>query len=302
MKTSFPAHRFYLTRNIAAGLLLGLSAALHFSPASAVAAETGSLTGTVGNIATGQNLEGAEVSLAPGGRTTLTRRDGRYEFTGLAAGAYTVTATYAGLERVSALVSVAAGGAATRDLGLTSAVYKLEKFVVEGEREGNALAITERRNAGNVKDVISSDAFGNVADLNLGNFLQRMPGVSKEESEGEIYLVRIRGVDSNLNAVSIEEPSFEVNVATSEARLFDLAGWAGDDRRRPEMRVTPIRLSGSGQGPAPISVDIAAKLADRRLRHCRLPAVLTSLVVDTVGKCLIGVSLCGSHDIPLIPH
>ena len=168
------------------------------------AAETGGLTGTVGNIATGQNLEGAEVSLTPGGRTTLTRRDGRYEFTGLQSGAYTVTATYAGLEPVSAQVSITSGAFATRDLGLTSAVYKLEKFVVEGEREGNALAITERRNAGNVKDVISSDAFGNVADLNLGNFLQRMPGVSKEESEGEIYLVRIRGVDSNLNAVSID--------------------------------------------------------------------------------------------------
>ena len=204
MKTLSPAHRLSPMRKIAAAFLLVLSAGLFFSPASATAAETGSLTGTVGNIATGQNLEGAEVSLAPGGRTTLTRRDGRYEFTGLADGAYTVTATYAGLERVSAPVSVAAGGAATRDLGLTSAVYKLEKFVVEGEREGNALAITERRNAGNVKDVISSDAFGNVADLNLGNFLQRMPGVSKEESEGEIYLVRIRGVDSNLNAVSID--------------------------------------------------------------------------------------------------
>ena len=106
----------------------------------------------------------------------------------------------------------------------------------------------------------------------------------------------------DLNAVSIEEPSFEMNVATGEAGLFDLAGRAGDDRRRPEMRVTAIRLSGPGQGPAPIGIDIAADFADRRLRHRRLPAVLTSLVVDTVGKCLIGVSLCGSHDIPLIPH
>lgn len=62
MKTLSPAHRLSPMRKIAAAFLLVLSAGLFFSPASATAAETGSLTGTVGNIATGQNLEGAEVS------------------------------------------------------------------------------------------------------------------------------------------------------------------------------------------------------------------------------------------------
>lgn len=204
MKTTSHVHGFAPLPKITAAFFLGLLAGLLSPAAPAAAAETGSLAGVVSNTATGQNLAGAEVTLSPGGGRTLTLRDGRYEFTGLAPGAYTVTATYSGLDPVSTAANVTGGRATIRDLGLTSAVYKLEKFVVEGEREGNALAITERRNAGNVKDVISSDAFGNVADLNLGNFLQRMPGISKEESEGEIYLIRIRGVDSNLNAVSID--------------------------------------------------------------------------------------------------
>lgn len=204
MKTTSHVHGFAPLPKITVAFFLVLLAGLLSPAASAAAAETGSLAGVVSNTATGQNLAGAEVTLSPGGGRTLTLRDGRYEFTGLAPGAYTVTATYSGLDPASTAANVTGGRATIRDLGLTSAVYKLEKFVVEGEREGNALAITERRNAGNVKDVISSDAFGNVADLNLGNFLQRMPGISKEESEGEIYLIRIRGVDSNLNAVSID--------------------------------------------------------------------------------------------------
>ncbi|MFZ9748021.1 MAG: TonB-dependent receptor [Opitutaceae bacterium] len=179
-----------------------LAALLPFAAAQSEGA--GAIRGVISNGATGQNLEGAEVTLTPGARSTLARRDGRFEFTGVPPGAYVLTATYAGLEAAKAEVRVTAGATSDRDLALTAAIYRLEKFVVEGEREGNALAITERRNAGNVKDVISSDAFGNVADLNLGNFLQRMPGISKEESEGEIYLIRIRGVDSNLNAVSID--------------------------------------------------------------------------------------------------
>lgn len=167
-------------------------------------AGSGSLTGTVSNSATGANLEGAEVTLQPGGQSVLTTREGRFVFPQLAAGVYQLTVTYSGLDPKTVEARVGPGGTASYDVALGSSVYQLSKFVVEGEREGNALAITQRRNAGNVKDVISSDAFGNVADLNLGNFLLRMPGVSKEESEGEIIRIQIRGVDSNMNAVSID--------------------------------------------------------------------------------------------------
>lgn len=186
----------------AVAALLALSAFIGISRGQALAA--GSITGTVSNAATGQNLEGAEVTLQPGNLTVLTSRDGRFVLPQVAAGTYTLTATYSGLDPKSVEARIPPNGTANFEVGLSSSVYQLSKFVVEGEREGNALAITQRRNAGNVKDVISSDAFGNVADLNLGNFLQRMPGVSKEESEGEILLIRIRGVDSNMNAVSID--------------------------------------------------------------------------------------------------
>lgn len=172
--------------------------------AASAAGASGLITGTVSNTATGANLEGAEVRLEPGGALVLTARDGRFVLPAVAPGVYTLTVSYSGLDVKSVEARVAAGGTASYDVGLTSQVYQLSKFVVEGEREGNALAITQRRNAGNVKDVISSDAFGNVADLNLGNFLQRMPGVSKEESEGEIIRIQLRGVDSNMNAVSID--------------------------------------------------------------------------------------------------
>ncbi len=182
-------------RSVFASLLLAL-------PAFAQSPST--LTGTVSNAATGHNLDGAEVTLAPGSASALTARDGRYVITGLAPGDYTATIRYTGLDAKILPVRIAAGSTATLDTGLTSAVYQLDKFVVEGEREGNALAVTQQRNAANVKSVIAADAFGNVADLNLGNFLLRLPGISKEESEGEIIRVQIRGVDSNMNAVSVD--------------------------------------------------------------------------------------------------
>ncbi|MBL9211516.1 MAG: TonB-dependent receptor [Opitutaceae bacterium] len=195
---------FSVRRACLAALSLTFVSCLFVVRSSAQSSATGLITGTVSNTATAANLEGAEIRLEPGGMTVLSARDGRFVLPPVAAGLYTMTVTYAGLDPRTVEVRVAAGATVSSDVGLTSSVYRLDKFVVESEREGNALAITQRRNAGNVKDVISSDAFGNVADLNLGNFLQRMPGVSKEESEGEIIRVQIRGVDSNMNAVSID--------------------------------------------------------------------------------------------------
>lgn len=164
----------------------------------------GAITGTVSNTATGANLEGAEVTLQPGNRVVLTTREGHFILPQVPPGTYVLEVTYSGLDGRKVDAQVSPGKTSSYDIGLSSGVYQLSKFVVEGEREGNALAITQRRNAGNVKDVISSDAFGNVADLNLGNFLLRMPGVSKEESEGEIIRLQIRGIDSNMNAVSVD--------------------------------------------------------------------------------------------------
>ena len=80
-----------------------------------------------------------------------------------------------------------------RDIGLTAEIYKMEKFTVAGEREGNALAITLQRQSDGVKNVVSADAFGNLAG-NPADLLMRMPGIAGESVGGDIRFIRIRGL------------------------------------------------------------------------------------------------------------
>src|SRR3954469_20575432 len=54
----------------------------------------GTITGTVSNTATGANLEGAEVTLAPGNLSTFTSRDGRFVLSNVPAGVYTLRASF----------------------------------------------------------------------------------------------------------------------------------------------------------------------------------------------------------------
>jgi hypothetical protein len=77
-------------------LLNRLSLAALFLLAGNLTAQTsspGTITGTVSNIATGANLEGAEVTLEPGNVSVLTARDGRFTLPQVAPGSYSLTVT-----------------------------------------------------------------------------------------------------------------------------------------------------------------------------------------------------------------
>ena len=171
---------------------------------SVFAQTTGIITGRASNAGTRQYLEDVEVKLQPLGQTTLTGRDGQFAFRNVPPGTYQVSAVYAGLEPYTDQVTVIAGVAVTHDIELTSQIYTLGEFVVAGEREGSALAIQQQRFAPNVKNVLSSDAFGNVADENIGNFLVRLPGVGTQVLEGDIVFVQVRGIHANLSAVTMD--------------------------------------------------------------------------------------------------
>jgi hypothetical protein len=135
-----------------------------------------SLTGTVTNEATGRALEGASVALKGTDRAAVTDRQGVYNFENLAPGVVTLEVAYSGLDRATPSMTVLAGTANRLDVKLTAQIYALSKFVVSGEREGNAQAVTLQRLSAGVKNVVSTDAFGNLAG-NPADLLVRLPGV-----------------------------------------------------------------------------------------------------------------------------
>ncbi|MEY4941798.1 MAG: hypothetical protein RIQ93_3533, partial [Verrucomicrobiota bacterium] len=186
------------------GLALAPAEAARAAEATtAVRASVGqeAITGVVTNAATGRTLEGARVVLQGTGRETLTDNQGTYRFSEVAPGSAVISVSYTGLTTVAIPVTVAAGTANRRDVGLTSDIYTLSKFVVSGEREGNALAITMQRNSTGVRNVVSADAFGSL-DGNPADLLVRLPGVSGTTQDGDFRFVQIRGMSQQLSSIT----------------------------------------------------------------------------------------------------
>jgi TonB-dependent receptor len=186
--------------------LLGLAAAVllgGFATAYAQTGATGTVTGRVANAATGAFLEGAEVSVGSG-PTVLTSRDGSFTITNVPVGSQVLRVYYTGLDVATQTVTVGAESRSEANVALESSIQRLDAFTVSADREGEAASITRQRFAPNVMNVVSTDAFGSVADGNIGNLMVRLPGVAGEFENGEVTGVKIRGTPPEFSALNID--------------------------------------------------------------------------------------------------
>lgn len=195
---SYPTYRRMPTLH--AVLLFVFSALFVTLAPAANAADTGpgSISGTVNSRSTGNGLQGAVVTLPALKRSTFTDNSGHFNFSGVPAGETAVTASYSGFEEATSQVTVAGGTTADASLVLNSSeVVTLEKFTVSSVKEGQALSITQQRNAANAKNVVALDEWGVLPTENVGELFTRLPGVSFTIDEDNlINNITVRGMVS----------------------------------------------------------------------------------------------------------
>ena len=178
---------------------------------------TGAITGRVQNEATGQYLNNARVTVKGTDLAVFTDDTGSFRLPQVPAGPVVLEVLYSGLDLAQVPLTVTAGQVAERDVNLSSrdrygaaassaGVVKLDAFVASSSRltEGEALATNEQRFAQNIKNVVATDAFGDVTEGNVAEFMKFMPGVTIEYSDASPNAVAVRGFDPNMTAVSAD--------------------------------------------------------------------------------------------------
>jgi TonB-dependent receptor len=203
---------------------------------SSMLAET--LTGTVTNSATGQNLEGARVVLKGTNRETFTDSQGVYRFSDVAPGNVVLSVSYTGLTTVDSPATITAGGRSQHDVGLTADIYQLSKFVVSGDREGNAQAITLQRMSDGIKSIVSADAFGGLAG-NPAELVARLPGIEGESVGGDIRYIRVRGLHQNLSSITMDGNRVADAASAGVTREFQFQTIGSDAIERIEVVKLP---------------------------------------------------------------
>ena len=162
------------------------------------------ITGRVSGGSGGALLEDAEVVVVGTELRTTTKRAGSFTLSNVPAGKQTLRVYYTGLDVQTVPVDVVAGRVNVVNVEVASDIYTLEAFKVTGMMEGNAASLSRQRSAYNVQNTVSIDTYGNVADGNIGNMLQRVPGAAANKEAGDIVGIGLRGMAPEMTSLSVD--------------------------------------------------------------------------------------------------
>jgi TonB-dependent receptor len=124
-----------------------------------------------------------------------------------------------------------------------------ESVVVRGTAANFASSIAGKRAANGVVDMFSADEVGRLPDKNIGETLNRIPGVSMLLEKGEGRFIQIRGISPRLNNVTINGLSLGNGETESGGRLLPLDVIGGELLSGVQVFKTPTPdMDGQGIG------------------------------------------------------
>lgn len=229
------------------------SSAAPAESAAVTAVRTGIVTGRVYDRAAEVSLEKARVSLVGSNRETLTDAFGEFRLTGVPAGRHSLLVFYTGLRPQTVDVVVGPGELAHLEVALEASsqapsgakgadsVITLDAFVVADAKENSAaaIAINEQRFANNIKTVVATDAFGDVVQNNVGEFVKFLPGVDVSTDQMNAVGISLRGMPADMTSISIDGEAVTSAGTSGASRGTPLQAISLNNATRVEIMKVP---------------------------------------------------------------
>ena len=188
-------------------------------------AQAGEVAGTVADGSETIMLRAAEVRIVELDRSTSTAYDGTFLFADVPAGEYTLEISYVGADTVTSAVIVPATGTVRADIAMTG--FGDSQILVIGQAANLSSALSRKKEADGVSDVLTRDAIGQFPDQNVAESLRRLPGVNILNDQGEGRFVSVRGLDpelvsTSLNGVRLPSPESDVRSVALDVISSDI--------------------------------------------------------------------------------
>ncbi len=165
----------------------------------------------------------------------------------------------------------------------------LDRVEVRPQLESQTRAVDLKRSSDAIEDAVSSDAMGVYPDKNVAESLQRLPGVSVTRDQGEGRFVVIRGLDANLNSVSVDGIAIGTPEDSSRAAPLDVIPSDSTERLRVVKSPTPD-MPGDAIGGAILVESASAFDRDERSLRGKIEASHQQLSGETSPKAAFNYS------------
>lgn len=146
---------------------------------------------------------------------------------------------------------------------------EVEEIIVTGVRLQNRKAIAERRDNLQVTDSVTSDDVGRLPDFNIGEALQRLPGVAVQNDQGEARFVTVRALNANYNYTLVDGVSIAVPDRNGRRVFMDVMPASLADRIDVYKSFTPDLEGGAIGGVIDVRT---ASAFDRRSQNLNISA------------------------------
>jgi iron complex outermembrane recepter protein len=214
-------------------------------------AGTGTVTGRVQNVTNGMYLNNARVTVEGTNKEVFTNEYGEFMLTDIPAGEVKLRVSFTGLDPQIVTVTVPAGQVAEQDVRIGSSTMQsgntdgdtimLDQFVVSSQRETNAQAIAanEQRYAPNLKVVVAADAFGDIPEGNVGEFVKYLPGITVDYVAADVRTMSVRGFADNFTNVYVDGVRLASASSGNAQRSFEFEQVSINNAARVEVQKVP---------------------------------------------------------------
>jgi iron complex outermembrane recepter protein len=197
---------------------------------SSTATGNGAIEGRVFNEATGSYVNNARVIIEALRLETFTDEHGQYSFPRVPAGEAIVRVFYTGFPAQNQILTVVAGQRVEGNITLRSATdtadatVRLDAFTVATKRDMAAsdIAVNEQRYSTAIKNVVSTDSFGDIAEGNVGEFAKFLPGVTLNRDGSDGRSISLGGVPPSGTPVMVDGNSLASASSSNASRVVEL--------------------------------------------------------------------------------
>lgn len=177
------------------------------------------ISGKIIDKKTNELLSGVNVQIKGTLLRTATSNDGTFRLFGIPTGKIIILTTYVGY--LPREVQVNEDDKAFLNIALENITTVLGEVSVTGLRRSQFQSINQKREALNIKEVITANETGRLPDINVAEATQRVSGVSIETNRGEGQFISIRGIQPSLNNVTLNNTTL-ASTTNSRATALDL--------------------------------------------------------------------------------
>ena len=184
-------------------------------------AQTGSLSGSIHDEQTGEEIVGANILLVDTKLGATTDIDGKYVIRNVPAGTYTLRVSFVGYTgKTITGVNVNAGETLTLDANIASGTVETEEVTITAQRQlsTESALLSQRKKAAAIGDGISAEQIKRTPDATSGDALKRVTGLSIVDNK----FVFVRGITDRYNGTTLDGASVTSTEVGKKGFSFDL--------------------------------------------------------------------------------